>query len=437
MGILDNINLDDPKQAGLLNLAFGLLSQGGPSTTPVSLGQAFSRAGQQGMGAYQQARQQQAQQAQLAQQQKLTDLKIQEGTMSLQRLQSDLARSKQIQDAYKAYSAPSSNTSEGQASTVDASPMMSSMPAAKTTAGGAQSAGSDNYQRHLTFAQFLQDRGLAEEAQKYYDLAEKFKPKFATEFRQAVGPDGKLRNYQVADDGTIREAGLGVKPDMTEIDQGGYRAFVDKNAVTPNQKFAKTYSPGDMVQMRGQNMTDARGRELNAITREGQQTQIIDDPVRGPILVNKGTGLARPAVGLDGQPVTPSAMVKRTQAAQNLMPILEEADKLIDKSTGSYVGAGLDILGRTVGTALPGDRASSRLKVLEGNLMLNQPRMEGPQSDRDVQIYRQMAGQIGDPMVPNKIKKDALQTIRDLNSKYAEKPSGGQPSKTVDFGSLR
>ena len=41
--------LDDPRQVGMMNMALGLLSQAGPSTTPTSLGQALGRAGMLGV----------------------------------------------------------------------------------------------------------------------------------------------------------------------------------------------------------------------------------------------------------------------------------------------------------------------------------------------------------------------------------------------------
>jgi hypothetical protein len=47
--------LGNPAQAGLLTTAFGLLSAGGPSTTPIGLGQAVGKAGLLGMQAYQSA----------------------------------------------------------------------------------------------------------------------------------------------------------------------------------------------------------------------------------------------------------------------------------------------------------------------------------------------------------------------------------------------
>jgi hypothetical protein len=51
--------------------------------------------------------------------------------------------------------------------------------------------------------------------------------------------------------------------------------------------------------------------------------------------------------------------------------------------------------------------------------------MEGPQSDRDVQLYREAAGQLGDPSVPRETKKAAIQTIRRLQQVYKNDPTGG------------
>jgi len=54
------------------------------------------------------------------------------------------------------------------------------------------------------------------------------------------------------------------------------------------------------TQRRGQNMVDARSREANQASREASQS--VYDTERG-LLINKGTGLARPAATFDGKPV--------------------------------------------------------------------------------------------------------------------------------------
>lgn len=118
-------------------------------------------------------------------------------------------------------------------------------------------------------------------------------------------------------------------------------------------------------------------------------------------------------------PITTTAPGKREQQAQNALGIIDEASKLIDKGTNSYLGAGVDLAGRVIGASTAGATAGAQLKALEGALMMAQPRMEGPQSDKDVALYRQMAGQIGDSTVPADQKKAALTVIRQLHQRYA------------------
>jgi hypothetical protein len=56
--------------------------------------------------------------------------------------------------------------------------------------------------------------------------------------------------------------------------------------------------------------------------------------------------------------------------------------------------------------------------------MTDMPRMEGPQSDRDVELYREAAGRLGDPTVPRDQKKAAIKAIREINQRYQQQ--GGQ-----------
>ena len=128
-------------------------------------------------------------------------------------------------------------------------------------------------------------------------------------------------------------------------------------------------------------------------------------------------------VGDRGEPVRPVTTTvpgKRQVQAGRALDIIDQAEKLIDSSTGSYAGAGIDQAGRMVGISTPGAQAGAKLKALEGALMMAQPRMEGPQSDKDTALYRQMAGQIGDPTAPAAQKKAALVEIKGLHQKYAD-----------------
>lgn len=111
---------------------------------------------------------------------------------------------------------------------------------------------------------------------------------------------------------------------------------------------------------------------------------------------------------------------------------LEMAEPLIEIATGSMAGAARDKVAAFFGSAPDSAQAIAQLKVLQANLMTSMPRMEGPQSDRDVQLYREAAGQIGDPTVPADIKKAAVRTIKELQNRYVTR-AGGDASGPRSF----
>lgn len=118
--------------------------------------------------------------------------------------------------------------------------------------------------------------------------------------------------------------------------------------------------------------------------------------------------------------------VKKPQQGKDTLSLLNDVDSLITNATGSMLGAGRDAVAGAFGHATPGAAATAKLKVIQAGLMANMPRMEGPQSDKDVALYREAAGQIGDPTVPADMKKAAVETIRLINKKYVSQGQGGQ-----------
>jgi hypothetical protein len=127
------------------------------------------------------------------------------------------------------------------------------------------------------------------------------------------------------------------------------------------------------------------------------------------------------------------AQITKGIAANTIVSMLDLADPFIDVAIGSLAGTGADKLAAAFGKAPTGAQAIAQLKVLQAGIMLNQPRMEGPQSDRDVELYRDAAGQLGDPTVPREIKKVAVKTIRQLQDKYKE--NAAQVPKIYENGS--
>jgi len=116
--------------------------------------------------------------------------------------------------------------------------------------------------------------------------------------------------------------------------------------------------------------------------------------------------------------------VTREFNMQGIGKIIQEADDLLSGKdgkplpTGSGVGTAVDFVGGLVGMSPEGSVEAQRLKAIGGALTTKMPRMEGPQSDRDVVLYREMAAMVGDSTVPVARRKAALETVKGLWAKY-------------------
>lgn len=118
----------------------------------------------------------------------------------------------------------------------------------------------------------------------------------------------------------------------------------------------------------------------------------------------------------------PTATHEKTAAAKSKLKTdlgtaineLEKATKdggLIDKATGSGAGALADIAAGFVGHATEGSIAIGQLQPIYDLVLKMVPRFEGPQSDRDTASYREAAGELANPNVPNARKKAAGKEI--------------------------
>lgn len=183
-----------------------------------------------------------------------------------------------------------------------------------------------------------------------------------------------------------------------------------------------------------QGMTPDQQRQYLNMKRQPAQPQVV--MVNGvPTIVDKMSGNTRPlssieteaeaagtkkraeAVGTAAGEAT-GALEKKGINAQQVLAMMDLADPLIDAATGSLIGAGADKLAAAFGGAPEGAKAIAQLKVLEAGLVLNMPRLEGPQSDRDTRLYKEAAAQLGDPTVPREAKKAAISTIRRIQQQY-------------------
>jgi hypothetical protein len=244
-----------------------------------------------------------------------------------------------------------------------------------------------------------------------------------------------LRSWQVRMAAGLAEPGKMAELLMPLIQTNNTGGFTTTQSVdkitgqpTVTGQIRNTQDPNSVASVaatiRGQNLTDQRARESIAAQRDAAGGVDWKQDTDG-----NWVGLPKKAVpGGQVVPATASVPGKREAQSGNALGIITEAKRLIGQGTNSYLGAGVDQALRLFGVSTAGADAGAKLKALEGALMMAQPRMEGPQSNMDVLLYRQMAGQIGDPTVPADMKAAALTQIETLHKRYAKGGATAAPS---------
>jgi len=130
--------------------------------------------------------------------------------------------------------------------------------------------------------------------------------------------------------------------------------------------------------------------------------------------------------------------IKGSRQAEQMMSAIDQARDLLGAGpTASGIGAGADAVGRFFGRTTDSGKTAAQLETLSGWMVANVPRMEGPQSNFDIQNYQIMAAKVGDRSVPVAERTAALETLESLHRKYADingtplpppKPRAGKPS---------
>jgi hypothetical protein len=139
-------------------------------------------------------------------------------------------------------------------------------------------------------------KGLGTKAQQYYELAEKYRPKFNTTPQFMTGPGGKLVPVLVGEDGTTQELGYGPKPDIAFEDLGDRKEAVDRNQVRAGTSYAKAMTPGEVASNRVAQDRLAMDRDApQYMQTDGGLVALPKRPGPGPIV-------GAPVMGEDGQP---------------------------------------------------------------------------------------------------------------------------------------
>jgi hypothetical protein len=241
-------------------------------------------------------------------------------------------------------------------------------------------------------------------------------PELANMLPAAFSSDAKNLLLQTADDISKR---LNAPPPAPE-------KAPPPPAMVAEYNFAKTPEGGNFKGDYQQFVTAraAAGRAPAAPRPEpAPRTQqvTLDDGSLG--IVNMDTGvITRSTVG--GAPVkgklsavAEKSKLQKTQLVKELDQSIAELTEvtkdggLIDQSTGSGAGRLYDVGAGFFGQAPEGAIAIGKLQPIADIALKMVPRFEGPQSNADTTSYKQAAGQLSDPTLPTKIRKEAGKTV--------------------------
>lgn len=251
MGIFDTLqglgNLNPEQTQGLLSAAAQMLQQSGPSRTPTSFGQVLGG----GIGAYQQS----------------TDASRKRKLDEEREAQLSQLRAQEIQS---------------QSGAMQQQGMLRDQQAAIDAA--AQAALVDGQFDQNAFLQNVRKISPLK-ALEYEQKLAKAGPEFDTKPQTAIGPDGKPFQYIIAKNGEMKRLDGALPRDELKLaNLGGRDVAYNPYALQEGQSFERTQTPDSLasnaIQMRGQNMTDARAREANQISggvRADTQMQKVRD----------------------------------------------------------------------------------------------------------------------------------------------------------------
>lgn len=192
----------------------------------------------------------------------------------------------------------------------------------------------------------------------------------------------------------------------------------------------------------------------NAVGPTGQAVQTnqanVVQTAAGPVQLSGRERQKLAIASLEAQQKKEQGMSGLGDAITEARNILTGTDPLTGTAgqkplpTASGAGSLVDYLGNIGGVAPRGQNEAKRLEVVAAILTSKVPRMEGPQSDRDVELYKQAAGNAGNSGLPISTRLAALDTMQKLYGKYerfnapaanqqTQSPQSNQRRYTVDY----
>lgn len=173
-------------------------------------------------------------------------------------------------------------------------------------------------------------------------------------------------------------------------------------------------------------------REIERLRGDGSAGAQSGNYAAGPSAMETAAAEAARARAVDAAKadvVRDTGRQSENKLANKLTTGVDRALELLQQGpTSSVVGNLADKGMGAFGISTKSGETAAQLEALSGWLVSNVPRMEGPQSNMDVQNYQTMAGRIGDRNLPIGTRLAAAQEVKRLQQKYSEL-NGGVPAE--------
>jgi hypothetical protein len=232
-------------------------------------------------------------------------------------------------------------------------------------------------------------------------------------YRMLADPTGAMDPTKVSPLAQARAEQAALRPDDT-AGQTAYNNMIRKLSETPKQinPVVNVSAPVTPVTIQDPNNPNA------TIVIDGRTRQVLG---AGPKLTETGRGIQKQMTASQG-------MGKDLQMAEDLlMGNVRDSEGNVTKGnapTSSLIGKGTDFLGSVVGYAPSGAAEAKSLEVVGGRLVQKVPRFEGPQSDKDVSLYKSMAADVANAGLPLETRLASLRTMREIYQGYEDGSRG-------------
>ncbi len=119
---------------------------------------------------------------------------------------------------------------------------------------------------------------------------------------------------------------------------------------------------------------------------------------------------------------------KKSVDGNDSLTLLTRAKELLPRATAGALQEGIKSGAAVFGKSTEGSTADAQLNIISAKLVGTVPRFEGPQSNIDVQMYKEAAGNLANTSLPAADRMAAADLMMELASKYAKPQEAATPT---------